>query len=72
MHARGERELTRGGRRRRFAADQRADRRGRSLSTKRMVAVGGSTARGGRRRRGSSPQEHQRFVNFFVVKLHKP
>ena len=55
-----------GGRYRRFVVEQRADRRGRSLSTQREVAVGGSTARGGRRRRESSPQEDQRFVNFFV------
>ena len=52
-----------------LSADQRANRRGRSLSTKREVAVEGSTVRGGRRRRGSSPQEDQRFVNFFVVEL---
>ena len=40
------------GRRQRFATDQRANRKGRSLSTKREVAVGESTARGGRSWRG--------------------
>ena len=62
-----------GGRYRRFAADQRVDLRGRSLSTQREVAVGGSTAREGRHRRGWSLQEDQLFVNFFVVvKLREP
>ena len=79
MHARGERANLEevvvdagGGRRRRFAAVQRADRERRSLSIKRKVAMGGLTARGVCRRRGSSLQEDQRFVNFFVVKLWEP